>query len=106
MRDIITSMRSVVAVILLLITTGLTARSQERVVIAPGKPEAGETVTITLDPTVAGGTIPAGATAVTVQFVTSNFYDLPIRIPMVKTNGKWTASFRLAPYAAFATFQL
>ncbi|MGE7777698.1 TlpA family protein disulfide reductase [Chitinophaga sp. NPDC101104] len=93
-------------VILLLITTGLTARSQERVVIAPGKPEAGETVTVTLDPSVPGGPIPAGATAVTVQFVTSNFYDLPIRIPMVKTNGKWTASFRLAPYAAFATFQL
>lgn len=93
-------------VILLLIITGFTARSQERVVISPVKPEAGQTVTITLDPSIPGGPIPANASAVTLKFVTSNFYDLPIQLPMQREGGKWVARFGLAPYAAFATFSL
>lgn len=101
-----TDMNKIGVVIFLLITTGLTARSQERVVLSPEKPEAGQTVTVTLDPSIPGGAIPANASAVTLQFTTSNFYDLPYRMPMTRQDGKWTTSFRVAPYAAFATFTL
>ncbi len=93
-------------VILLLMTSGFTARSQERVVISPEKPEPGQTVTVTLDPSVPGGPIPAGAAGVTLQFVNSNLYDLPYTMPLKKEGGKWTISFQLAPYAAFCTFKL
>lgn len=95
-----------ILVVILLLINGFTARSQERVVLSPAKPEAGQTVTVTLDPSIKGGTIPANVSAVTLQFTTSNFYDLPYRMPMRLDNGKWTTSFKVAPYAAFASFTL
>lgn len=93
-------------VILLLITSGFTARSQQRVVILPEQPEPGQTVVVTLDPSIPGGPIPTNASAVTLQFVHSNLYDLPFTLPMRKEGGKWTARYKLAPYAAYCTFKL
>lgn len=75
-----------------------------QVTIAPVFPERGQTVTVTYRPD--GKGIPADATAVTLVFPYSTFYDVPYRIQMEKQNGVWTTSFKLARYATFASFYL
>lgn len=78
------------------------ARAQ--VTIAPAFPERGQTVTVTYRPD--GKGIPADATAVTLVFPYSTFYDVPYRVNMEKKDGVWTTSFKLARYATFASFYL
>ncbi|RPD38115.1 TlpA family protein disulfide reductase [Chitinophaga barathri] len=91
---------------LLLLLSVFTAGAQQRVTISPAMPERGQTVTVTFDPSVPGSPIPADAAAVTLNFTYSNFYDLPWKIKMDKKEGKWVTSFKLAKFAAFATFTL
>lgn len=89
--------------ILLLIMLSFTvARAQ--VTIAPAYPERGQTVTVTYKPD--GKGIPADATAITLVFPYSTFYDVPYRLNMEKHNGVWSTSFKLARYATFAPFYL
>src|SRR5688572_10871606 len=83
-----------------------TTLAQQAVVISPQYPERGQTVTVTYDPTAPGATIPANAATVTVVFSYSTFYDLAWKMDMEKKGNVWTTSFKLAPYAAFATFTL
>ena len=92
--------------ILVLLLLPLFAGAQQRVTIQPAKPERGQTVTVTFDPSVPGSPIPADASAVTLNFTYSNFYDLPWKIKMDKQDGKWVTSFKLADFAVFATFTL
>lgn len=80
--------------------------ARQRVTITPEYPERGQTVTITYDPTAPGAGIPATASAVTVVFSYSNFYNLAWRMNMQRTGHKWTTSFVLANYTTFATFYL
>lgn len=85
--------------------------AQERVSITPAYPQRGQTVTVTFDPMVkseknAGRQIGAEATAVTLVFSTSNFYNHPYRIRMEKKGNIYTTSLFLERYACFASFFL
>ncbi|SCB83474.1 Thiol-disulfide isomerase or thioredoxin [Chitinophaga costaii] len=91
---------------LLLSMAAFAAVAQQRLTITPLYPERGQTVTVTYDPSAPGAAISPSASAVTMVFTYSNFYNLPWRMPMQRINGKWTASLKLADYTAFATFIL
>jgi thiol-disulfide isomerase/thioredoxin len=92
--------------ILILLLLPAFVRAQQRVTISPERPERGQTVTVTFNPAVPGSPIPADAASVILNFTYSNFYDLPWKIKMEKKAGTWTTSFKLAKFAAFATFTL
>lgn len=95
--------------LIILLLMGLSlgkANAQQRVVITPAYPQRGDTVTVTYDPSAPGAGIPAAATAVTMVFTYSNFYNQPWRMNMQRSGDKWTASFVLAGYTTYATFYL
>ncbi|HEY0273821.1 MAG TPA: TlpA disulfide reductase family protein, partial [Chitinophaga sp.] len=99
-------MKKLTMLFLLLSMAACAAIAQQRVTITPLYPERGQTVTVTYDPSAPGAAIGPAASAVTLVFTYSNFYNLPWRIPMQRVHGKWTTSFKLADYTTFATFTL
>lgn len=74
--------------------------------IKPDKPQRGTPVTITYHPDAAGAKIGKDATAVTMVFTYSTFYELPWKLPMTKKGNDWVATFTPQRYATFATFTL
>lgn len=78
----------------------------QAVLVKPAKIKRGDTVTISYDPRAGDAVIPAGAESVTIVFTYSTFYDQPWKMPMVKKDGIWTASFVAGRFATFATFYL
>ncbi|MGX5818725.1 TlpA family protein disulfide reductase [Chitinophaga lutea] len=85
-------------ILLLAVIFGGPLRAQ--VTVSPERPQRGQTVTVTFNPAkpVQG--------PVLLNFTYSNFYDQPWKMPLQHTGKGWTASFKLAPYAVFATFQV
>jgi thiol-disulfide isomerase/thioredoxin len=89
----------------LLLLVGIQVQGQA-VLVKPAKIKRGDTVTISYDPTANGAQIPANAETITIVFTYSTFYDLPWKMPMVKKDKIWTASFVAGRFATFATFYL
>ncbi|BAV07367.1 thioredoxin family protein [Filimonas lacunae] len=70
----------------------------QTVSILPQYPHAGDPVTITYTPATTKADTPQ------LVFTTSNFYELPVTMPMQKAGGAWIAGFPLQRYATYATF--
>lgn len=92
--------------ILFLVLAFTQVQGQNALQISPQKPQRGQTVTITYDPSAKGALIGADAKDITAVFTYSTFYDLPWRIPLKKEGNLWKASFVVQRYATFATFYL
>lgn len=78
----------------------------QAVMVKPAKIKRGDLVTVTYDPTAKDAQISPSAESVTIVFTYSTFYDQPWKMPMVKKDGVWTASFVAGRFATFATFYL
>ncbi|WP_293936169.1 TlpA family protein disulfide reductase [Sphingobacterium sp. UBA5996] len=87
-----------------LILLQVTIIAQAQVTIIPQKAAAGDTVTISFDPSQSAAIKNAGPFFV--DFNYSNFYEYPNRLPMQKENGKWWVRFKLPPYANFSCFTI
>ncbi|RWU10622.1 TlpA family protein disulfide reductase [Pedobacter chitinilyticus] len=92
--------------ILFLVLAFAQVQAQNAVQISPQKPQRGQTVTITYDPSAKGALIGADAKDITAVFTYSTFYDLPWRMLLKKEGNLWKASFVVQRYATFATFYL
>ena len=80
------------------------AQGQELVKIQPEKPQANDLLTVTFNPK--GSKIPDTVKKLFINFTYSNFYEMPNRLPMQKTNGLWSVSFKLPFYSKFGSFTI
>lgn len=77
------------------------SEAQENVTINPEYPKQGDSLLIVFQPKMAevkNGIIPV------LEFTYSNFYELPQKMEMQRSESGWRVSFKLPPYAVFATF--
>ncbi len=77
---------------------------QAQVSILPKKAAAGDTVTISFDPSKSGTVTSTGPFFV--DFNYSNFYEFPSRMPMELEGGLWRVRFKLPAYANFSCFTI
>lgn len=87
-----------------LILLHATIIAQAQVTVLPQQAAAGDTVTISFDPSQSAAI--KNAEPFFVDFNYSNFYEFPSRLPMQKENGKWRVRFKLPPYANFSCFTI
>ncbi len=78
------------------------AYAQDLVKISPQKPQAGEVINISFDPK--GSKIPDSLERLFINFTSSNFYEMPSRLPMKKDAGVWKVSFKLPIYSRYTSF--
>ncbi|WP_293880483.1 TlpA disulfide reductase family protein [Sphingobacterium sp. UBA1498] len=87
-----------------LILLQATIVAQAQVTVLPQQAAAGDTVTISFDPSQSAAIKNAGPFFV--DFNYSNFYEFPSRLPMQRESGKWRVRFKLPPYANFSCFTI
>ncbi|MDR2274950.1 MAG: TlpA family protein disulfide reductase [Sphingobacterium sp.] len=90
------------ALLLMLLQASLLLQAQ--VSIQPEKAAAGDTVTISFDPSKSTAAPKAGPFFV--DFNYSNFYEFPSRMPMQREGGLWRVRFKLPAYANFSCFTI
>jgi len=98
-------MKNIILSLLLFVSANLQAQIKA-LIIQPEKIHRGDLVTITFNPAAPNSKISQDASSITIVFTYSTFYDLPWKMPMVKKDGLWTASFKAGSFATFATFYL
>jgi len=76
--------------------------------IKPSHPQKGDIVTITYHPKASGAKIGTevlkAKKTLRLMFSSSTFYDLPWESDMVQQGDDWVTSFKVQPYATFASF--
>ncbi len=77
---------------------------QEMVKITPERPQASGNLEIIFDPQMSK--IPDSVKKLFINFTSSNFYELPSRLPMKKEGDVWKTSFTLPFYARYGTFTI
>lgn len=80
--------------------------AQEKLQILPQFPQRGDSITIRYNAAAPGATLPDTVKEVELVFTNTNFYELPFTMALRKEGKFWETSFRLPPYATFATFYL
>ncbi len=78
--------------------------AQELVKVSPEKPQINEEVKINFNPK--GSKIPDSVQQLFINITSSNFYEMPSRLPMQMEGGTWKVSFKLPFYSRYATFTI
>ena len=91
---------------LILLTSFLSVQSygQGLVKITPEKPQASGALEVTFNPHMSK--IPDSVKKLFINFTSSNFYEMPSRLPMQKEEGVWKVSFTLPFYSRYGTFTI
>ena len=67
------------------------SNAQELVKMSPEKPQVSEELNINFNPR--GSKIPDSVKRLFINFTSSNFYEMPSRLPMQMVDGSWKVSF-------------
>ena len=90
--------------ILLLSFLSVQSYGQGLVKISPERPQANGSLEVTFNPQMSK--IPDSVKKLFINFTSSNFYEMPSKLPMQKENGVWKISFTLPFYARYGTFTI
>lgn len=99
-------MKFIANILLFVLGFGNFGYGQVKLAMTPEYPQPGSIVHIVYNPAAQGATISDTVSHIDLVFTYSNFYELPNKIPLTKKDGKWETSFKIPPYAVYATYTL